>query len=332
MAGITFSQGSGLNNSVFGKSQEPIKMFIESKVEAYENMGAAPKIFMQETSKNAMDKFTSMTSMNGFNPVGEGGAYPQDEMQEGFSKVLEAETWKDKFVITQEMVEDAKLMDFKGRPAAFINGYNRTKEQFAAALIGGAMSGTSVKFRGKSFDTTAADGKALFATDHLSKVKGAAQTNKFADAFSNEALIKMETKMQGFKDDNSNILAVAPNTIIIPNDAVLKQAVFAAIGADKDPATANNGFNYTFGRWNVIVWAYLNQFISSGVSPWILMDSQYNEENGGAIWVDRVPLNITSYIDENTDNNVWKGRSRFIAGFNDWRAFAVGGLAGGSSL
>ncbi|MBR4805784.1 MAG: ATP-dependent Clp protease ATP-binding subunit ClpX, partial [Bacteroidales bacterium] len=37
--------------------------------------------------------------------------------------------------------------------------------------------------------------------------------------------------------------------------------VFAAIGADKDPASANNAANYNFGRWNVVVWQYLNQYV-----------------------------------------------------------------------
>ena len=58
--------------------------------------------------------------------------------------------------------------------------------------------------------------------------------------------------MQNFMDDNGNLLTLAPDTIIIPNDYSLKNAVFEAIGADKDPDTANNGFNYLFGRWNVI--------------------------------------------------------------------------------
>ena len=42
---------------------------------------------------------------------------------------------------------------------------------------------------------------------------------------------------------NDNILDVAPTTILIPNDADAKEAVFAAIGADKDPATSSNAFN-----------------------------------------------------------------------------------------
>ena len=131
---------------------------------------------------------------------------------------------------------------------------------------------------------------------------------------------------QNFKGDNGEILDVSPDTIIIPNVYSLKNDVFAAIGADKEPTTANNAFNYVYGRWNVIVWPYLNQFINSSDTPWILFDSKYNETYGGAVWLDRVKLEVKSEIAAN-DANEWKGYARFTAGFNDWRAFAVGGIA-----
>ena len=62
------------------------------------------------------------------------------------------------------------------------------------------------------------------------------------------------------------------------------------------------------------------------------MDSNYNEDYKGAVWYDRVPLSIHSYIDRNTDDNVWNGRARFSAGFNDWRAFAIGGVSEGTTI
>ena len=108
--------------------------------------------------------------------------------------------------------------------------------------------------------------------------------------------------------------------------------MFAAIGADKDPATANNAFNYQFGRWTVICWPYLNKFITAGTAPWILLDSKYNEQYGGAVWNDRIPLAVRSTIDENTDANVWRGRSRWNATFNDWRFAAIGGISTGEDL
>lgn len=331
--GIIFSEGSGLNNSVYGKCQAPIRMFLEQRGEAMEQESVLKDLFLMGTSENYGDMLTTMTAMDGFEPVGENGAYPGDQMQEGYSKLMVYETWKDSFAVSAEMMEDGKLMDMTKQPAAFMTAYQRTREKFGAALYGAAISNASnFGFKGKTFDATAADGLSLFNTAHTAKVAGANQSNCFSNAFSATALGEVESAMHIFRGDNDEILDVAPDTILIPEIASLKNEVFAAIGADKDPATSNNAFNYHYGRWNVIVWPYLNQFITAGTKPWILLDSKYNETYGGAVWNDRIKLAVRSTIDENTDANVWRGRSRFKAAFNDWRFAAVGGINGGTTL
>lgn len=333
MANITFSEGSGLNDSIYGKSQAPIRMLIETRAESYEEKSILKELFMFDSSKNWAEKYTSMTAMDGFDPVGENGAYPVDGMEEGYSKLLEHMTWKNSFSLSREIMEDGKLLDLKKKPVGFVKSYYRTRECLGAALFGAALQGRNIaSFRGRKFDTTTADKRNLFAVNHPEKVKGGTQTNLFADAFSADALSYAETAMQNFKGDNGDLVNVIPNTILIPNDAELKKEVFAAIGADKDPDTANNGFNYQFGRWNVLIWNYLNQYIAAGTKPWILADLDYNNEYGGAIFTDRTPLDVRSTIDENTDANVWRGYARFTAGFNDWRAFAAGGITGGTQL
>ena len=172
---------------------------------------------------------------------------------------------------------------------------------------------------------------AQFHTAHPSKVGKAAQSNKFADAFSLDALDRMEEKMQLFKGDNGEQLSVAPDTIVIPLDAELRRKVFAAIGSTDNPLDATHAFNYQYGRWTVICNPYLNQFLANGAKPWMLMDSKYNETYGGAVWNDRIPLTVKSVIDDN-DANRWKGRARFGATFNDWRFCAAGGMTGGTQL
>lgn len=330
---ITFSEGSGLNKSVFGNVQAPIRMFIEQHGELFEQQSVLKDLFLMGTSQNFGDTFTGMTAMEGMKPVGENGAYPSDSMQEGFSKFMQYVTWKDRFEISKEMIEDSKLLDLRKQPAAFMTAYGRTREKFGAALFAGAAGGKSkINFGGASFDATTADGKPLFSTAHQAKVKGANQSNCWSDPFSLKALNKAESAMHLFRGDNDNILDVAPDTIVIPEDADLKAAVFAAVGSDKDPITANNAFNYQCGRWTIICWSYLNQFLAAGAQPWILLDSTYNSTYGGAIWNDRVQLEMTSYVDTNTDANVWNGRARWNACFNDWRFAACGGMAGGTTL
>lgn len=332
---MIFSKSSGLNDSIYGKSEAPIKAFLEANVKSYEEMSTIKKIFKMVESENYGEKYTGLTGLaRGFQPVGEGGAYPTDERQEGYSKFLENITWKDSFQVTEEMIEDAKVLDLNKIGArGFIDQFYLTREKYGAQLLVGAVAGTTSSFRGITMDCTSADGVALFSTAHTSKTGNTGtQSNKFAGAFDVDVLGKIETKMQNFTDDNGEVLNVAPNTIIIPNDAVLKKAVFAAIGADKDPATANNGFNYEFGRWNVIVSPYLNALIGETDKPFFLLDKKYNDNYNGLLFLDRIPLTVKSWIDDNTDNNVWSGRARFVCGANDWRQIAVGGVTGATAL
>lgn len=333
---IIFSESSNLNNTVYGKAELPVRMFLEKRNEEFEKNSMLKSLFVMGTSENFGDLYTGMTAMQGFEPVGENGAHPEDSMQEGYQKMLIYETWKDRFSISREIIEDGKMMDLKGKPTAFITGYHRTRERFGAALYGSAMAGLSeMKFgrTQKKFDLKTADGVTMFHTAHAGKVKKHNQSNKFSNAFSADNLGKIETAMQNFTDEDGNILDVSPDTIVIPNYAGIKKDVFAAVGADKDPATSNNAFNYHFCRWNVIVWPYLNQFVADGATvPYILLDSHYNETYHGAVWNDRVPLTVDAFEDRNTDAAVWNGRARFNACFNDWRFAAVGGVTGGSAL
>lgn len=332
MAGIVFAKSSGLNDSIYGKSIAPIRAFLEQSVKAYEEESTIKKIYKMLDSDQYAEKFGGMTGMaNGFQPVGEGGAYPLDETQEGYSKTLEHTTWKDKFAITKEMMEDNKILDINRTGArGFIDQYHLTREKYGCQLLIDAIAGTTGTFRGMVTDCKTADGKSLFATDHPSKTGiGAAQGNKYTNTFSMDNLGLVETAMQNYTDDNGEVMNISPDTIIIPNTAAMKKLVFTALGADKEPATANNAYNYQYGRWNIIVSPYLNGMTAG---HWFLMDSRYIQNYNALIFLDRIPLTIEDYVDEDTDNNVWKGRARFVAGFNDWRAIAVGGVSGATTL
>lgn len=333
MAGIIFSEGSGVNESIYGACQAPVRMFVENYTEECEKNSALKYLFKMGTSENYGDLLTEMTGMDGFDPVGENGAYPEDDMQEGNQKLLVYQTWKDSFAISEEMVEDSKLMDLTAKPRQFVTAYNRTREKFGAALFAGAISGqNTVTYRGKKFDVTGADKLPVFHRAHKPIKKGATQANLFSNAFSLDALDRMEAAMHLFKGENDEILDVSPDTILIPEYATLKREVFAAVGSDQDAVSNTHAFNFQYGRWNIVMWPYLNQFLAQGLRPWIMLDSQFNENYGGAVWNDRVKLKVKSIIDESTDANRWKGRSRFNACFNNWRFAACGGMEGGVDL
>lgn len=326
MAGVVFSKASNLNNSMYGKSQEPIKMFLEKRIEAFEQHSIVENVFKMEETSNFAEKYTYETALGNFEAGGEGAAYPRNSFQEGYSKVIEPDEWKNSFEITQQMIEDQKIGKATQRAGIFATAYNRTKETFAAAILNNGQT-PDITFgrNNRNFNIAAADGLSYFNQAHTSITgETGTQSNYFGNPFSYDALCVVEEAMQKFKDDDGNLLNIMPDTIIIPANARIKKLVFDAIGAEGIPGTGNNSFSYQFGRWNVIMSPYLNNTtgITAGTDTWYLMDSTYNEDCGGLIWLDRIPLTVKSYIDENTDNNVWKGRARYSASGNDWRACA----------
>lgn len=333
MAGIIFSKASGVNDSIYGKSQEPIKAIINQKRELFEQTSMISKIFYMDKSSNFAEKYTSETSLGNFEDVGENGSYPVTTMQEGFSKVIESRTWKNQFSVTQEMVEDAKIGKIRQKANAFVTSFGRTREMFAASLLAGGIDAKAT-INGKTYDTTGADGVPLFSTNHPSATKkGGNQSNRFTAAFGQYTMDKMQEYMQDFKDEDGNLLAVMPNTIIIPNDATLTRAVLAAIGSELDSESNKNAINFQCGLWNVIRWGFLPKTI--GGKPYFMMaDSEYLQNYMCLPFIDRIPLTVRSVIDENTDANVMKGRARFGAGINDWRGLAIcgEGITGGTAI
>ncbi|NLT57635.1 MAG: hypothetical protein GXX99_01575 [Clostridiales bacterium] len=176
-----------------------------------------------------------------------------------------------------------------------------------------------------SYATVSADGQPLFSTAHGSITEGCDdQSNLFKVAFSLESLDRVQEKMQDFRDDDGNLLNVSPDTIVIPNAAPLKRAVLEAIGSELDPRSPNHAYNFQMGLWRVLVWNYLPKTLA-GKPYFMLLDSKFNSDYMCLPWLDRLPLTVRSDIEPETDANVWRGRARFGAGFNNWRAIALCG-------
>ena len=332
MPNIIISESSNRVNALYGNVQTPIASFLTKRAEAFEQNAIYSKIFRKASSTHWAESYGGLTAMDDFELTPENGEYPTNGFEEGYLKTIYNYTWKSQFAISQEMMEDQQIGKITQRPNAFMTAYERTKERFFARLLGAAIQGkTTLGIKGTQVSVAAADGKALFATDHKGKVSGAAICNAYSDAFSEGALGKLMTKMQNVEGDNGEILGMTPDTIIIPNLAELKKSVFAAIGSYQVPGSSNNDFNYQFGNWNVIIWPYLNNFLGSETAPWIIMDSGFNQQCDGAICQERTPLTVRSDLADN-DANVWKGRARFGGGFADFRVMFAGGISTGSSL
>lgn len=338
MANIIFSESSGVNDVFFGKYDAPIRAMIMDYAEPLQAEPIIKMLFANVDSTHFQEAYSSATAMQNWLPVGENAAAPTNGYQAGPTKSIPNLEWKSDFSISKTIIEDSNFSELKGRPRKFVNAFYRTREDFAAAIYGGAIEGNKTvnidtgKGAYATVDITGADGEPLFSTTHKSFTgKGKAQSNKYSDEVSNDAIMAMETEMQNRRDEDGNLLDIRPDTIMIPNDYQLKKQVFEAIGADKDPATANNGFNYNFGRWNILIWNRINDYITQGSKPWMMLDSNFIQDYFAAVFQDRTDMQIDVFKEKN-DAMTYHGRARFGAGFTNFRFASVGGATGGTSL
>ena len=112
---LTVSIGSGLNGTIYGDCQVPLKAFLESRGEAFQRESLLPYLYRMEKSRHWAERYSSETAMGDFEPVGEGGDYPKTGFEDGYFRDIVNMTFKQSFSVTQELVEDCLLGTMKQR-------------------------------------------------------------------------------------------------------------------------------------------------------------------------------------------------------------------------
>jgi len=340
--GVIFNIDEAMTRSAFNVFLEPIKKMMVTKTEAFEKNSVIDKIFIKRKMTSFQDEFRSDLSMGEFSPAEDMEKAKLDSFREGYRKAFRTQIWKNSFIISLQTKEDGDLSTINATSLKFIQGYHRTREKFAYAILAGGLTG-SATFEGKVFDCTGhdtTDGEidgttvSIFNNNHL-PVGGVtdlahAQSNKFVTSGLVttpeevlEVLGRLETNCARIEDDKGNIIGSNPNKIIVSSEFKFKNLLEVALKTKYTSEMGENGINTLYGRYEVIPVPYLH--LATGFSDAdkaiILLDSTLNQELMGAVWNDRSPLVIRSYIDDDTEANVWAGRARFSAGFNNWRPF-----------
>lgn len=339
--GLLFTVSGDLANSIFFKDlYAPLKSIVIEKYTEFATTDTFKDVFKEVMSDSFAESYTSMTDLiGGFEQISEGGVPKISERMEGYKKFVENFNYANSFVVTRNAIQDNKISGAINGLTLMMRNYWLSRNHEAGAFLVNAVTGATT-YKGKTLDVTSADGLTLFNTAHTSKVQGVAtQSNKYAgDAteqasgiyFSSDLLAKAETIMQNIKDDNGEIAGIAPDTIIIPNDAVLKKQVFGVLGATNIPETDGNAFNYLCGRYNVIVSQELNDLATNHI--FFLLDSNYNSVVDGLIYQNREALRVRAYTEEKTENIVFAGADRHCYSAIDWREIMAFNVTGGSSL
>lgn len=330
---IVVSKNSNLNDDLWNEwSDQLIAVMQDTDTEKNNADEFVKSVFNEKKSTKFGEKATGLTEFADFEIVGEGDAAVQDDIQEGFSKLIEHQAFMKKFVLTAEMAEDSAVDLMKAKAVNFVNSYKRSRAQYASnALTSQAATFTFGKKSG--LDSSTGDGKALFATDHPCKKTSDTQSNVFTNAFGSDSkmLNRLANIGRNFKNSSGITMGYTFDTIIIPSNCPeLEDTIKKIIRTDLMVGSQLNDINTQKGLWKLIIDPFWQ--VADDSAPYIIMSSQANKETLGNLFFDRIPLTMKDEVDVDTHNYIWSGRARFSAGFSNWSHVILGGASAGTTL
>ena len=330
---VTFSKHGGQNDEAWKVIDTELSMVIQdTDTEKNKDDELVKALLNVKSSKKFGEKQGSMTEFGNFEEVTEGDNGIADDYQMGFSKLIEHHQFIKTFTCTREAKDDGNIDLMKQTAANFVRAYKRSRAQYASDCL--TSQGDTFTYGSKTYDRTTADGKALFATDHPGKKTGVDnQSNKFTNAFGEDAtmLYTLANIGRNFKNQSGNVMGYTFDTIIIPGNAPdLEDLIKRIIHSHQIVHSNNNDINTQEGIWKLIVdhrWT-----VASNKRPYILMSSEAQRELNAGVFFDRVALDVSNEVLNKSRNLEWSGYARWSAGFNDWRAYIIGGADSGTTL
>jgi hypothetical protein len=298
-------------------------------------------VYNVKGSKRFGEKIGMVTEFGDFLPMSADGANaPKDDIQSGPTKTIEHTTFKKQFRITREANEDGEIDFMKAKAANMVKSYKRTRAQLASTLLTcqaeGLSETTSISISGVNFSVASADGVSLFSKSHPGILNPLdIQSNRFTNAFGNDSamLSRLANIGANFRNGSGNYMGYTFDTIIVPsNCGRLIDLAKKIIVSEQVVGSSNNDKNIEKGNWKLIVDPCWHVSDPSTYEPYILMSSEANEELMGNKFYDRVKLDVTAHVDQDTDDMIWNGYARMSGGFASWQHVIMGGAAYGTTL
>ncbi len=144
----------------------------------------------------------------------------------------------------------------------------------------------------------------------MSPVDATTQSNVQTYILNATNLEKARNAMKAWTDDKSNLLAVNPDTLIVPSN--LRKAAQVVADTDKEPDTTDNNINIWKGSVDVVEFDFLTD-----PNAWFLVDS----ERMAAFlhWYDRRVAKLEQDKENfNSEVSAYKVVNRFSRGWDDW--------------
>jgi phage major head subunit gpT-like protein len=202
--------------------------------------------------------------------------------------------------ITRKLLDDDQYSVIRRYPQRLAQALARTREKKAANIFNNAFSTASF---------TGGDDLSLCNSAHITTSSSDTQDNAGTLALTNENLETTRLAMRDFTDDRGNIIVVKPDLILIPPE--LEETAYEITKTPKGYETANHTINFLMGRYDYLVWDYLDD-----ANNWFLIDRTLMKQYLN--WFERIPAEFAKTKDFDTYVAKYSVYNRFSCGFSGW--------------
>jgi len=274
---------------IFDKHKKKLKDFV-------------PVVYNVQTSKRQFEQHMGIGSlglMKDWDDTGRQVYY--EDFSRGFIATYKHKKRSLGLKIERELVEDEVYNEIKKRVRMLLRSVYYTRQFHAAFPFNNAFND----------NITGPDGKPLCATDHpLSPTNSTTYSNCNTSLKLNaDNVERVRNAMMEWKDDKGNLLAINPDTLLVP--PLLRKPAMVIADTDKEPDTSDNNVNIWHGSLDVIEWPFL-----TNSNTWFMVDRERMKDFLN--WFDRRVAKLEQ-DKENFDSEVGKYKvvNRFSYGWDD---------------
>ncbi len=267
-----------------------------------------PVFFNVEKSTKALEQHLGVGSLGLMTPWNESNrqvAY--EDIHKGFLATYRHLKYSKGLEVERELPEDDQFGEIKKRVRTLVRTVYYTRQYYAASVFNNAFNDVHA----------GPDEKALCSAAHPYSPTNTATYGNFGDPASLGSALKLNADnvekvrnaMMEWKDDKSNLLAIQPDTIIVPPK--LRKAAMVIADSDGEPDTSDNNVNIWKGSLDVIEYPFLTD-----ATAWFMVDRDRMKDYLN--WFDRRIAKLQQDR-ENFDTEVgrYKVVNRFSYGWDE---------------
>jgi len=208
------------------------------------------------------------------------------------------------YSFTREAIDD-NLYKSQFDPAnlGLLKSFKQMKE-----ILGAAVFNTGNVLN----STIGADNVALFSTAHPVDGYNIANTPSIQVGLNENTLLMGNNMIRRFRDNAGLLIGAQSTKLLVPVE--LRHVAKRLMETPLRPGTANNDVGSVKENDDLRDGYLVMDFFTSPYA-WFLLSDQ-----GGFIYLERVPFETSMQVDFTTDNLLVKAYERYYLGYDDWRA------------